>query len=91
VRIVPLRWHRPPLREWDNLAAYDHGRFFMSLLPCHRVVRRDGAMSGSRWRVERKRVLLEREAVPRSRVPLRKGRHTSREWDNSRLRDRATS
>lgn len=33
------------------------------LVPCHRVVRTDGALAGYRWGIERKRTLLRREGL----------------------------
>ena len=33
------------------------------VVPCHRVVARDGGLAGYRWGVERQRALLDREGV----------------------------
>jgi AraC family transcriptional regulator, regulatory protein of adaptative response / methylated-DNA-[protein]-cysteine methyltransferase len=34
------------------------------VVPCHRVVKKDGSIAGYRWGFKRKRALLERERQP---------------------------
>lgn len=54
-------------------AACARNRIAM-LIPCHRVIARDGALAGYRWGLARKRELLEREAAPSARVPRDRSR-----------------
>jgi AraC family transcriptional regulator of adaptative response/methylated-DNA-[protein]-cysteine methyltransferase len=47
-------------RAVGSACALNH---FAILIPCHRILRKDGDLSGFRWGIERKRALLAREGV----------------------------
>lgn len=48
--------------RWNAVKARDRAPNALAVaIPSHRVVRRDGGLSGYRWGTERKRALLQRE------------------------------
>jgi AraC family transcriptional regulator of adaptative response/methylated-DNA-[protein]-cysteine methyltransferase len=56
------------------------------VVPCHRVVGSDGALTGYRWGLERKRALLEREGRAAERSQARRTSSTKRPARPSELR-----
>lgn len=48
-------------RDARDVTAAIAANMIAILIPCHRVVRKDGSLSGYRWGAKRKRILLERE------------------------------
>jgi AraC family transcriptional regulator of adaptative response/methylated-DNA-[protein]-cysteine methyltransferase len=60
----PCKRCRPDREEIRYAMGRSAANALAVAVPCYRVVRSDGALSGYRWGAQRKRALLEREARP---------------------------
>jgi AraC family transcriptional regulator of adaptative response/methylated-DNA-[protein]-cysteine methyltransferase len=58
-----LAWNIGEERAARAVARACAANILAIAIPCHRVVKSDGGISGYRWGVNRKRKLLEREAA----------------------------
>ena len=52
---------RPGTRDAREVTAAIAANAIAVLIPCHRVVKKGGTLSGYRWGAKRKRALLDRE------------------------------
>ena len=53
----------PPPATAQDVGAACAANVLAVAIPCHRVVKTDGSISGYRWGVQRKRMLIKREAA----------------------------
>ena len=63
---MPERYKSPAQLVAEACAA----NMIAVLIPCHRVIRSDGTLSGYRWGAERKKALLAREQVSAFQDPV---------------------
>jgi len=64
VLVAPRKWDHVSASTTRFLVRFSHScaaNRLAVVVPCHRVVKKDGSISGYRWGFKRKRALIERE------------------------------